>query len=57
MTEKILKTFDELTMLANTKKFSLQYIESDIAYYVFFVDEIGTIYQSNIYKSAFLVVC
>jgi hypothetical protein len=54
MAEKVNKSFTQLKELIVIKRMSMQYKEDNIAYYVFVVDDIGTTYQADIYKSTFL---
>jgi hypothetical protein len=54
MSDKIKKSYSEVKSLSVSKKLNIQYKENSRAYYVFITDEIGTIYQSIIYKSDFL---
>lgn len=52
--QKVKKTYADLISLATNKRKQIQYIEDDRAYHVFIVDDAGTVYQANIYKSSFV---
>ena len=54
MVDKIKRSFTEIKSLSISKKLNIQFTENERAYYVFVIDESGTIYQTIIFKSLFL---
>ena len=54
MVDKIKRTYSEIKSLSAKKKLNLQFSENERAYYVFIVDDVGTKYQSIIFKTSFL---